>query len=107
MGERLVRDKIPAVAKSRGLEWRFRAAKPEEMVNLLLDRLIVETNEVRAELSKPVLDQESVLTEVADLIDVLYKVIRTSNLSWVDINRVRGERLSSRGGFDDGVVWIE
>ena len=88
---KLVRDRIPEIAPSHS----YRIARREEVVNLVLDKVVEEARELR---EKPSLD------ELADVYEALRTAARVLGYSWDEvIDRARAKR-SERGGFEK--FWV-
>jgi predicted house-cleaning noncanonical NTP pyrophosphatase (MazG superfamily) len=101
--DKLVRDRIPEIIRHSGKtfetsilsEYAYRAA--------LLTKLVEEANE--AALAGP----EDLVTELADLLEVIDATIRAFGLTREAVERVQRQRHQERGGFDGRVqlLWTE
>jgi len=99
MSEKLVRDKIAEyVFAKRGERLVTRTAKPEEMTQLLKQKVVEEANEVFATNNKGDLAEE-----IADLLEVLKSLAERENIV-EEIFKKREAKLLERGGFDQGIV---
>lgn len=101
MSEKLVRDKIVEyVFAKRSEVLSTRIANPEEMTQLLKQKVVEEANEVFATSNK-----EDLAEEIADLLEVLKSLAERENIV-EEIFKKREDKLLERGGFDQGVVLI-
>ena len=97
--DKLVRDGIPDVIREDGETPVARTVDGEELERYLLDKLVEEAVEARDAASDP---EESVDAELADLAAVLDAL--TERRGRDRVARLRQEKRTERGGFDDGVV---
>lgn len=105
MREKLIRDRIPELARADGRPLALRPAGPDEWTRLLGLKLVEETHEVLGALASgsPV----ELLDELADLQTVLDAVARRSGISELDLDRRVEAKRAERGGFDLGHVLQE
>jgi len=99
---KLVRDKIPArIAEGGETVIEAKLAKSDMQVGLS-GKLLEELDEfLRAHTEK------DSAAELADLLEVLKGLARSSGHSWSKIEKLAKEKASKRGGFNDGRVLIE
>jgi predicted house-cleaning noncanonical NTP pyrophosphatase (MazG superfamily) len=94
---KLVRDKIPQIIRSKGLEPVIYTASPEEYANRLWDKLREEVEEFIASGDDP--------EELADILEVLYALAQQAGIDPQQLERLRAAKAEERGGFDDRVIW--
>jgi predicted house-cleaning noncanonical NTP pyrophosphatase (MazG superfamily) len=93
--EKLVRDKIPDVMSSAGVEGPFRVAAKGEMLQLLLQKLDEECVELQ--------DARNI-EECADVFEVLLATAKELGFSLEDIQQAAQKKRVEKGGFDKGYV---
>jgi predicted house-cleaning noncanonical NTP pyrophosphatase (MazG superfamily) len=93
--EKLVRDKIPLIIRSKGEEPLVRTASADEIKKLLLQKLSEEVAEIQADLN---------VEELADAIEVIYALAQQLNVSLEELEKVRIKKKEERGGFENGFV---
>ena len=103
--EKLIRDRIPALAAAEGRTLALRTAEPAEMARLLGLKLVEETHEVLGALRGGHLPE--VLDELADLQTVIDTIAVRHGLTRDDVDRRATEKRAQRGGFDDRLVLRE
>jgi predicted house-cleaning noncanonical NTP pyrophosphatase (MazG superfamily) len=91
--EKLVRDRIPEIARRRGDADLFRRAAPGQMGLLLRKKIVEECQELLAALP------EDVPGEVADVIEVVMAYAQELGYTPARIEEVRRRKLEERGGF--------
>lgn len=96
MIEKLIRDKIPAIAACRGDAMEVRVAAPKEMPGLLRAKLTEEVDEYLASG-----DPE----ELADVLEVLHTLALMHGYSPKWLEERRALKANLRGGFGAGIVW--
>jgi predicted house-cleaning noncanonical NTP pyrophosphatase (MazG superfamily) len=94
---KLVRDKIPQIIRSHGLEPVIYTADTEEYAVRLRDRLREEAEEFIASDGDP--------EELADILEVLYALARLAGIDRQQLEQLRTAKAEERGGFDDRVIW--
>jgi predicted house-cleaning noncanonical NTP pyrophosphatase (MazG superfamily) len=102
---KLVRDQIPEIMTAKGLAFETRTMDDdEEFSRCLLAKLAEEAQEAMAASS-----QEELVTELADLAEVVRAIGELKNISPVDIETVRAEKAKKRGAFAKRLllVWGE
>jgi len=99
---KLVRDRIPEKIESKGERVvQVRLNEGEALVGLTA-KLIEETLEfAKAK------DKGERLGELADLLEVVYALVRASSLTLEEVNRFADQKRQVRGGFEKGTVLIE
>lgn len=92
---KLVRDKIPDIIKSRGsMPIIRRIESDEEYLEALLDKDVEESLELASDTN---------LEELADKIEVLYAIGKAIGYTAKDIETARLKKLQERGGFEDRI----
>lgn len=94
---KLVRDKIPQIIRSEGLEPVVYAAGAEEYATRLRDKL-------REEVEEFVASGDDV-EELADILEVVYALAETAGTSPQQLERLRAVKAEERGGFSDRTIW--
>lgn len=98
MGQgKLVRDKIPQIIRSTGLEPVIYTASAEEYGTRLRDKLREEAEEFIASGDDP--------EELADILEVVYAVAERAGVDPQQLERLRAAKAEERGGFDDRIIW--
>jgi predicted house-cleaning noncanonical NTP pyrophosphatase (MazG superfamily) len=94
---KLVRDKIPQIIRSTGLEPVIYTAGAEEYAARLRDKLREEVEEFIASDGDP--------EELADILEVLYALAGRAGIGPQQLERLRAAKAEDRGGFDDRLIW--
>ncbi len=94
---KLVRDKIPQIIRSKGLEPIIYQASTEEYANRLRDKLREEVEEFLASDDDP--------EELADILEVLYALAGHAGSDQQQLEKLRAAKASERGGFSDRIIW--
>ncbi len=92
--QKLVRDKIPEIAKNRS----FRTAKLEEMPALIAAKLVEEALEFQ---------ESGKLEELADLYDVMLAIIKLRAWSIEDVVAASQRKALERGSFEKRIVLLD
>ena len=92
-----MRDKIPQVIRSEGLEPVVYAAGAEEYATRLRDKLREEVEEFIASTSD--------VGELADILEVVYALAETAGTSPEQLEGLRAAKAEERGGFSDRIIW--
>lgn len=93
--DKLVRDNIPDIIKSKGEECVARIAEQQEYAEKLREKLLEEVNEYLESGDKK---------ELADILEVLHAICETEEMTWEDLEQMREEKLSQRGGFSKKII---
>lgn len=91
---KLIRDRIPEIARAHGDELRVRTLNSKEFILAALDKVVEEAQELR---SAP--DRESRITEAADVLEALSAVLAEAKIAQAEVAVERNRRLNERGGF--------
>lgn len=95
---KLVRDRIPEIIKTKGGTCKTRILSDEEYAQKLDQKLGEELTEY--------LDSHNP-EELADLLEVMYACAALQNLSPADLEQIRADKAAKRGGFGDKILLIE
>jgi predicted house-cleaning noncanonical NTP pyrophosphatase (MazG superfamily) len=96
---KLVRDKIPAIIRSKGCVPVTRTAGAEEYRQALFDKLTEEAGELRDA------DREHAPGELADILEVVYALAADHGVSRDELEGLRQAKHAERGGFAQRVIW--
>lgn len=89
--DKLVRDLIPDIIRADGKDCTVEELSEEEYLRLLDAKLNEELSEYQESKS---------LEELADLLEVMRAVVTARGWSWEELERVRREKATKRGGFE-------
>lgn len=100
---KLVRDRIPEIIALEGRHYAVEQMGEEEYRAALLTKLIEEAEEVRTAPS------EKLLTEIADVLEVLDALMVLYNLQPEDARVLQQQRYKERGGFEKRIklLWTD
>lgn len=99
---KLVRDKIPATIAQGGETVRVAKLAKDDLLVGLAGKLLEELDEfLRA------YTDDDRAAELADVLEVVKGLANCSGHSWSKIERLAKEKVSKRGGFNEGVVLME
>ncbi len=100
---KLVRDRIPEILLAAGLNFEIITLSETEYRQLLRQKVVEEAQEIAAA------NAEHLLTEFADLYEVLDALIETYGLSLDAILKKQKQRRLERGGFKQRIqlLWTE
>ena len=90
---KLIRDHIPAIISQSGRQCRTETMDEAEFRQALRAKLVEESQEVHA--ASPT----ELLTELADVLEVLDALMQTHNITAADVRAVQQQRRQERGGF--------
>jgi predicted house-cleaning noncanonical NTP pyrophosphatase (MazG superfamily) len=94
---KLVRDNIPQIIRSTGLEPVIYTASTGEYRTRLRDKLREEVEEFLASDNDP--------EELADILEVLYALAEQAGTNRHQLENVRAAKAQERGGFRDRIIW--
>jgi predicted house-cleaning noncanonical NTP pyrophosphatase (MazG superfamily) len=94
---KLVRDKIPQIIRSKGLEPVIYVASADEYSIRLRDKLREEVEEFIASDNDP--------EELADVLEVLYALAERAGTDREQLEKLRMAKAEERGGFADRIIW--
>jgi len=96
---KLVRDRIPEIIRATGAEPITYRAEPDEYRLRLREKLAEEVGEFLAA------DDENAIEELADVLEVVYALAAELGTDQAQLERVREDKASQRGGFVERIVW--
>lgn len=88
---KLIRDKIPEIIEAAGKRCIVEVMNETEYIDALDCKLNEELEEYQTDKS---------LEELADLLEVMYAVVRARGYTLEELERVRKQKAEKRGGFD-------
>ena len=98
MGQgKLVRDKIPQIIRSKGLQPITYVADVDEYGVRLRDKLAEEVDEFIASDDDP--------EELVDILEVLYALAENAGISREQLERLRAAKAVERGAFTGRIIW--
>jgi predicted house-cleaning noncanonical NTP pyrophosphatase (MazG superfamily) len=97
MCNKLGRDKGLTSFKAQNVIPTYRLLKGEELGSALKDKLIEESQEV-----KEANNQQELISELADVLEVINGICKVYNISMNDIEPVKAQKYQERGGFEHG-----
>lgn len=95
---KLVRDKIPDIIKSKGEDCKFEVLNDEDYKDFLDKKLNEEVAEYQSSKS---------LTELADIIEVIYAIAKIRGFTPDQMEELRVLKEKSKGSFNKGILLIE
>ena len=88
---KLIRDRIPEIIEAAGKQCIVEVMNEDEYLEALDCKLEEELEEYQADKS---------LEELADLLEVMYAVVRARGYTTEELESVRKEKAEKRGGFE-------
>lgn len=96
---KLVRDKIPEnIDKMEGRKSNYKILEDKEYIEELDKKLFEEAHEF--------IEEHSV-EELADLIEVIYTIMKINNISIKDVENARKIKKDKKGGFNNKIYLID
>lgn len=95
---KLVRDKIPDIIKSKGEKCKFEVLNDEDYKDFLDKKLNEEVAEYQSSKS---------LAELVDIIEVIYAIAKTRGFTPEQMEELRILKEKSKGSFNKGILLIE
>jgi len=95
---KLVRDKIPEIIEQSGKECTVEVMDDETYIKYLDQKL----NEELAEYQ-----EDKALEELADLLEVIYAVVKARGYSMEELESCRRQKIEKRGGFEKKLLLKE
>ena len=101
--DKLVRDKIPEIIRQQGKACQVGTMAAEEFQQALRRKLVEEAHEAAAAA------EEELVTELADVYEVLDALMCAAGISEEQVRQVQEERRAERGGFEERLrlLWTE
>ncbi len=91
---KLIRDTIPAIIRSKGGSYSVRKLRAKEFDEALFKKLVEEAREVRDAKGKKELE-----SEIGDILMIIDEIKRRRKISDRDIQRAQSDNLKRKGGF--------
>ncbi|MFB2834120.1 nucleotide pyrophosphohydrolase [Floridanema evergladense] len=100
---KLVRDKIPEIIQQSGLKCETLTLSESEFRQALRQKVVEEAQEIAAS------DEENLITELADIYEVIDAIIATYGINRELIIAEQIRRRNERGGFQKRIklLWTE
>ena len=95
---KLVRDKVPEIIAAKGEPYKMHIATRDEYIAKLKDKLIEEAKEF---------NDSSTPEELADLLEVIYALAFTIDITRDDLEHLRHKKMIDKGGFSKGIILEE
>jgi len=95
---KLVRDRIPEVIKSEGRNCVVRTLRDDDARKMLSEKILEEAGEFI---------QNPSMEEMADILEILYSLMKKHGWRPEDVERIRAEKSLKRGSFDKNVFLVE
>ena len=92
-----IRDKIPEIIKESGKKCEIKTLSDEEFLEELERKLVEELNEYQE--SKDV-------EELSDILEVIYRISSLKGTSSEQLDKIRKDKVTKRGAFDDNLFLI-
>lgn len=96
---KLIRDRIPEIITSKGETPVTRILDDGEFKEMLKQKLSEEVREF--------LESEDDISELADVIEVIYALADVLGVSKDELERIRVEKQKERGGFKEKIFLVE
>lgn len=93
--DKLVRDNIPEIIKSKGKECITRIAEQQEYTDKLKQKLLEEVNEYLESGNKE---------ELADIEEVLLAIYENEGITKSEVEEIRKNKFNERGGFSKKII---
>ncbi|RXE56025.1 phosphoribosyl-ATP pyrophosphohydrolase [Methanoculleus taiwanensis] len=93
--DKAIRDRIPEIIAADGSQCSIEKVSDEIFLKYLELKLVEESNEFIASGS---------LEEIADLLEVIYRIIELKGASLEEIEELRKIKKYERGGFDENLI---
>ncbi|OKH36816.1 nucleotide pyrophosphohydrolase [[Phormidium ambiguum] IAM M-71] len=100
---KLVRDKIPEIIQNSGLNCETLTLSESEYREALRQKVVEEAQEIAEA------DEENLITELADIYEVIHAIIETHGINRELIIQEQIRRRNERGGFQKRIklLWTE
>lgn len=93
--EKLIRDHLPGIMRDKGICVYERVMEQDEFIAKLKDKLQEEAREV-----KHAKNENELTEELADMLEVIYTLSKTTGIPLEQIEKVRLAKQKTKGGFD-------
>ncbi|MBP7654106.1 nucleoside triphosphate pyrophosphohydrolase [Candidatus Dependentiae bacterium] len=94
---KLVRDKIPEIIENDGKKYEMKIVSNDEAKLLLAEKIKEEADEFLKDPSKE---------EMADILEVVLSMIKKSNWTFEEIEKIRIQKAEKRGGFEKNIFLV-
>ncbi|WP_429860417.1 phosphoribosyl-ATP pyrophosphohydrolase [Brevibacillus reuszeri] len=98
---KLVRDKIPQIIEDKGKHCEVKVLNHNEYLDTLRVKLQEELDEYKTA------SEEEDVAELADLVEVVYTILKHKGVSIEQFERVRLKKREERGGFDEKLLLVK
>jgi predicted house-cleaning noncanonical NTP pyrophosphatase (MazG superfamily) len=96
--DKLIRDKIPEIIKSKGEECVTHIANDDEYWEKLTSKLIEEAHEYKDDPSTE---------EMADIMEVIHAILAFKKIDPTELEKIRLGKKNKKGGFDKRIILEE
>ena len=93
--DKLIRDKIPGIIAAKGERAETHTASDEEFLKKAKEKISEELSEFL---------ESNKVEELADLLEITYAVASALGTSEGELNKIRQEKLTKRGGFNKKII---
>jgi len=99
---KLIRDKIPEIIKSKGETFRIHTAEDQEYKEKLGEKLLEEVKEF-LESDSP----RNEVEEIVDILEIIDAICKFSGFDKKEIEEIKKEKFEKRGGFEKRIILEE
>ncbi|OZU89634.1 phosphoribosyl-ATP pyrophosphohydrolase [Virgibacillus indicus] len=99
---KLVRDRIPEIIKKSGKELKTETLNQDRYILELKKKLYEEVEEYQTAATN-----EDAKEELADVLELMHALACVHGSSIEEVDKIREEKATKRGGFDDKIFLIE
>lgn len=99
---KLVRDRIPEIIESAGLDFSTRVLDDQEYIKELKKKSLEELQEYMDADNK-----EDAIEELADVLEIIHALAESHGSSIEEVEKVRRKKADKRGGFKEKIFLIE
>jgi len=92
--DKIVRDRIPEIIEQSGKTAVWEKVSKEEALQGLVNKLLEETKEYM---------ESGEIEELSDVLEVMHAIAFLRGVSFEEIERIRLEKRTARGGFEKGI----
>ncbi len=95
--EKIVRDRIPEIIRSKGVQPTVRIALEDELDLLMRTKIVEEAEELLS---------SGETEEIVDLLEIIDALIQQRGFSSTELDQLRAEKNRARGSFKRGYVLL-